>query len=163
MPSALFIEHCWEDLLDIVISLFFFFNQVLLKPLKALCSFQLEHGAQIHHSKEHLLKNGLYDKPMPKNKGKIKRMEKLISDRNICPRWERVGSGHLCTGLHCESSTIRVPTQRPLGWFCICFSKYICYFRESNFIVYIFRKRVYNVSLVHFKTFCRWCLTFRVC
>lgn len=63
-----------------------FFNQVLLKPLKALCSFQLEHGAQIHHSKEHLLKNGLYDKPMPKNKGKIKRMEKLISDRNICPR-----------------------------------------------------------------------------
>lgn len=65
---------------------FIFFNQVLLKPLKALCSFQLEHGAQIHHSKEHLLKNGLYDKPMPKNKGKIKRMEKLISDRNICPR-----------------------------------------------------------------------------
>uniref|UniRef100_A0A3Q3W965 tRNA-uridine aminocarboxypropyltransferase n=1 Tax=Mola mola TaxID=94237 RepID=A0A3Q3W965_MOLML len=55
-------------------------------PLKALCSFQLEHGAQIHHSKEHQLKNGMYDKPMPKNKSKIKRMEKLITDCHICPR-----------------------------------------------------------------------------
>lgn len=61
--------------------------QVLLRPLKALCSFQLQHGAQIHHSKEHLLKNGMYDKPMPKNKRKIKRMEKLVTDHNICPRW----------------------------------------------------------------------------
>lgn len=60
--------------------------QVLLRPLKALCSFQLQHGAQIHHSKEHLLKNGMYDKPMPKNKRKIKRMEKLVSDHNISPR-----------------------------------------------------------------------------
>lgn len=130
-----------------------FFNQVLLKPLKALCSFQLEHGAQIHHSKEHLLKNGLYDKPMPKNKGKIKRMEKLISDRNICPRWERVGSGHLCTGLHCESCTIRVPAQRPPEWFCICCSKYICYFWESNFIVYISGKEFtmfLSCTLKHF-------------
>ncbi|XP_028274459.1 DTW domain-containing protein 2 [Parambassis ranga] len=61
-------------------------QEVLLRPLKALCSFQLQHGAQIHHSKEHLLKNGMYDKPMPKNKRKIKRMEKLITDHNICPR-----------------------------------------------------------------------------
>ncbi|XP_030598527.1 DTW domain-containing protein 2 isoform X2 [Archocentrus centrarchus] len=61
-------------------------QEVLLKPLKALCSFQLQHGAQIHHSKEHLLKNGMYDKPMPKNKRKIKRMEKLLTDHNICPR-----------------------------------------------------------------------------
>ncbi|XP_076614856.1 uncharacterized protein LOC143338383 [Chaetodon auriga] len=61
-------------------------QEVLLRPLKALCSFQLQHGAQIHHSKEHLLKNGMYDKPMPKNKRKIKRMEKLVSDHNICPR-----------------------------------------------------------------------------
>ncbi|KAK7895894.1 hypothetical protein WMY93_021219 [Mugilogobius chulae] len=43
-------------------------QEVLLRPLRALCSFQLQHGAQIHHSKEHLLKNGMYDKPMPKNK-----------------------------------------------------------------------------------------------
>ncbi|XP_047425358.1 tRNA-uridine aminocarboxypropyltransferase 2 [Mugil cephalus] len=60
-------------------------QEVLLRPLKALCSFQLEHGAQIHHSKEHLLKNGMYDKPMPKNKRKIKRMEKLLTD-SVCPR-----------------------------------------------------------------------------
>ncbi|XP_061554490.1 tRNA-uridine aminocarboxypropyltransferase 2 isoform X2 [Phycodurus eques] len=58
------------------------FQEVLLRPLKALCSFQLEHGAQVHHSKEHLLKNGMYDKTMPKNKRKIKRLEKLVTDRN---------------------------------------------------------------------------------
>ncbi|KAL7843929.1 hypothetical protein SRHO_G00224680 [Serrasalmus rhombeus] len=58
-------------------------QEVLLKPLRALCSFQLQHGAQVHHSKEHLLKNGLYDKPMPKNKRKIKRMQKLITNQNI--------------------------------------------------------------------------------
>uniref|UniRef100_A0A3Q3EWR5 tRNA-uridine aminocarboxypropyltransferase n=1 Tax=Labrus bergylta TaxID=56723 RepID=A0A3Q3EWR5_9LABR len=61
-------------------------QEVLLRPLKALCSFQLEHGAQVHHSKEHLLKNGMYDKPMPKNKRKIKRMEKLVTDHAVCPR-----------------------------------------------------------------------------
>ncbi|KAF6736263.1 DTW domain-containing protein 2 [Oryzias melastigma] len=61
-------------------------QEVLLRPLKALCSFQLQHGAQIHHSKEHLLKTGMYDKPMPKNKRKIKRMEKLLTDHSICPR-----------------------------------------------------------------------------
>ncbi|KAM4634809.1 tRNA-uridine aminocarboxypropyltransferase 2 [Polymixia lowei] len=61
-------------------------QEVLLRPLRALCSFQLQHGAQVHHSKEHLLRNGMYDKPMPKNKRKIKRMEKLVTDQNICPR-----------------------------------------------------------------------------
>uniref|UniRef100_A0A3P9M8H8 tRNA-uridine aminocarboxypropyltransferase n=1 Tax=Oryzias latipes TaxID=8090 RepID=A0A3P9M8H8_ORYLA len=61
-------------------------QEVLLRPLKALCSFQLQHGAQIHHSKEHLLKTGMYDKPMPKNKRKIKRMEKLLADHSVCPR-----------------------------------------------------------------------------
>ncbi|XP_034048748.1 DTW domain-containing protein 2 [Thalassophryne amazonica] len=61
-------------------------QEVLLRPLRALCSFQLQHGAQVHHSKEHLLKNGMYDKPMPKNKRKIKRMEKLVTDQNICLR-----------------------------------------------------------------------------
>ncbi|XP_057675324.1 tRNA-uridine aminocarboxypropyltransferase 2 [Corythoichthys intestinalis] len=62
------------------------FQEVLLKPLKALCSFQLEHGAQVHHSKEHLLKNGMYDKTMPKNKRKIKRLEKLVTDNNCLLR-----------------------------------------------------------------------------
>ncbi|KAF1556526.1 DTW domain-containing protein 2, partial [Eudyptula albosignata] len=55
----------------------------ILRPLQALCSFQLQHGAQIHHSKEHLLKNGLYDKPMPKNKRKLRRMELLVNNVKI--------------------------------------------------------------------------------
>ncbi|XP_066567403.1 tRNA-uridine aminocarboxypropyltransferase 2 [Amia ocellicauda] len=58
-------------------------QEVILRPLQALCSFQLEHGAQVHHSKEHLLRNGLYDKPMPKNKRKLKRMERLVSNEKI--------------------------------------------------------------------------------
>ncbi|XP_064355813.1 tRNA-uridine aminocarboxypropyltransferase 2 isoform X1 [Dromaius novaehollandiae] len=55
-------------------------QETILRPLQALCSFQLQHGAQIHHSKEHLLKNGMYDKPMPKNKRKLRRMELLARD-----------------------------------------------------------------------------------
>ncbi|XP_041088717.1 tRNA-uridine aminocarboxypropyltransferase 2 [Polyodon spathula] len=58
-------------------------QEVILRPLKALCSFQLQHGAQIHHSKEHLLKNGIYDKPMPKNKRKLKRMELLMNNKKM--------------------------------------------------------------------------------
>ncbi|XDV38033.1 hypothetical protein PO909_007522 [Leuciscus waleckii] len=58
-------------------------QEVLLKPLQALCSFQLQHGAQIHHSKEHLIRSGQYNKIMPKNKRKIRRMQKLISNQNI--------------------------------------------------------------------------------
>ncbi|XP_071586593.1 tRNA-uridine aminocarboxypropyltransferase 2 isoform X2 [Heliangelus exortis] len=58
-------------------------QEIILRPLQALCSFQLQHGAQIHHSKEHLLKNGLYDKPMPKNKRKLRRMELLVNNVKI--------------------------------------------------------------------------------
>ncbi|XP_051981200.1 tRNA-uridine aminocarboxypropyltransferase 2-like [Xyrauchen texanus] len=58
-------------------------QEVLLKPLQALCSFQLQHGAQIHHSKEHLIKNGQYNKILPINKRKIRRMQKLITNENI--------------------------------------------------------------------------------
>uniref|UniRef100_A0A8C4W9J4 tRNA-uridine aminocarboxypropyltransferase n=1 Tax=Gopherus evgoodei TaxID=1825980 RepID=A0A8C4W9J4_9SAUR len=58
-------------------------RETILRPLQALCSFQLQHGAQIHHSKEHLLKNGLYDKPMPKNKRKLRRMELLVNNVKI--------------------------------------------------------------------------------
>ncbi|XP_075597127.1 tRNA-uridine aminocarboxypropyltransferase 2 isoform X2 [Balearica regulorum gibbericeps] len=58
-------------------------QETILRPLQALCSFQLQHGAQIHHSKEHLLKNGLYDKPMPKNKRKLRRMELLLNNVKI--------------------------------------------------------------------------------
>ncbi|KAM3938977.1 tRNA-uridine aminocarboxypropyltransferase 2 [Leptodactylus fuscus] len=58
-------------------------QQTILRPLQALCSFQLQHGAQIHHSKEHLLKNGQYKKPMPKNKRKLKKMELLVNNVKI--------------------------------------------------------------------------------
>ncbi|XP_053202800.1 tRNA-uridine aminocarboxypropyltransferase 2-like [Panonychus citri] len=36
----------------------------LMKPLQALCTFQLEHGAVHHFSKEYLILNGLYNKPI---------------------------------------------------------------------------------------------------
>nr|XP_046224209.1 tRNA-uridine aminocarboxypropyltransferase 2 [Oncorhynchus gorbuscha] len=61
-------------------------QEVLLKPLQALCSFQLQHGALVHHSKEHLIRHGIYHKQMPTNKRKIKRMENLITNQHICPR-----------------------------------------------------------------------------
>ncbi len=38
----------------------------LTNPLKALCDFQLERGAVSHHSKEFLIKNNLYTKPLTK-------------------------------------------------------------------------------------------------
>jgi DTW domain-containing protein YfiP len=38
--------------------------KALTKPLDALCSFQLEYGAVHHFSKEYLIVNGLYDKPV---------------------------------------------------------------------------------------------------
>ncbi|XP_074604140.1 DTW domain containing 2 [Brevipalpus obovatus] len=37
---------------------------LLMKPLNALCTFQLEHGAVDHLSKEFLILNGLYSKPI---------------------------------------------------------------------------------------------------
>ncbi|KAM8961261.1 tRNA-uridine aminocarboxypropyltransferase 2 [Pelodytes ibericus] len=58
-------------------------QETILRPLQALCTFQLQHGAQIHHSKEHLLKNGMYEKPMPKNKRKLKKMELLVNNVKI--------------------------------------------------------------------------------
>ncbi|XP_055980607.1 tRNA-uridine aminocarboxypropyltransferase 2 [Sorex fumeus] len=58
-------------------------HETLLRPLQALCSFQLQHGAQIRLSKEHLLKNGLYPKPMPKNKRKLRKMELLMNSVKI--------------------------------------------------------------------------------
>ncbi len=36
----------------------------MVKPLKALCDYQLKHGAQTHNSKEYLIFNGLYKKPI---------------------------------------------------------------------------------------------------
>ncbi|CAO2594000.1 tRNA-uridine aminocarboxypropyltransferase 2 [Lemmus lemmus] len=60
-----------------------YIQETLLRPLQALCSFQLQHGAQIRLSKEYLLKNGLYPKPMPKNKRKLRKMELLMNSVKI--------------------------------------------------------------------------------
>lgn len=38
----------------------------LIKPLRALCEFQIQNGAMKHHSKEYLIVNGQYDKPISK-------------------------------------------------------------------------------------------------
>jgi len=47
----------------------------LVKPLKALCDFQFQHGAQPHQSKEYLIMNGLYKKAISK-----KNLIKLTKD-----------------------------------------------------------------------------------
>ncbi|KAM6224718.1 tRNA-uridine aminocarboxypropyltransferase 2 [Rhynchocyon petersi] len=60
-----------------------YIQEILFRPLQALCSFQLQHGAQIRPSKEHLLKNGLYLKPLPKNKRKLRKMELLMRSVKI--------------------------------------------------------------------------------
>lgn len=100
--------------------------------------------------------------PCPRTKARSRGWKNSFLTATSAPdERERVGSGHLCTGLHCESCTIRVPAQRPRELFCICFSKYICYFWVSNFIVYISGKEFtmfLSCTLKHFW----WCLTFRV-
>ncbi|XP_059549798.1 tRNA-uridine aminocarboxypropyltransferase 2 isoform X3 [Myotis daubentonii] len=85
-PSTIIIiDGTWSQAKDIFYknSLFRLPKQTLLRPLQALCSFQLQHGAQIRLSKEHLLKNGLYPKPMPKNKRKLRKMELLMNSVKI--------------------------------------------------------------------------------
>nr|XP_018906088.1 PREDICTED: DTW domain-containing protein 2 [Bemisia tabaci] len=51
-------------------------QEILLKPLNAMCDFQLNHGAVTHHSKEFCIQNQIY----PKLVGK--RLSKLM--RNAC-------------------------------------------------------------------------------
>ena len=47
----------------------------LVKPLKALCDYQFEFGALPHQSKEWLIFNNLYKKPISK-----KNLNKLTKD-----------------------------------------------------------------------------------
>ncbi|XP_058025331.1 tRNA-uridine aminocarboxypropyltransferase 2 isoform X2 [Ahaetulla prasina] len=83
--TIVIIDGTWSQAKDIFLKnpLFQMPKQTVLRPLQALCAFQIQHGAQVHHSKEHLLKNGLYDKPMPKNKRKLRRMELLVNNVKI--------------------------------------------------------------------------------
>ncbi|XP_043915582.1 tRNA-uridine aminocarboxypropyltransferase 2 isoform X2 [Protopterus annectens] len=83
--NLIIIDGTWSQAKDMFYrnDIFRLPKQTILRPLKALCSFQLEHGAQIHHSKEHLIRNGLYEKPMPKNKRKLRRMELLVNNVKI--------------------------------------------------------------------------------
>ncbi|XP_076350284.1 DTW domain containing 2 [Tachypleus tridentatus] len=41
-------------------------HELLVHPLKAMCQFQLDHGAVPHQSKEVLIQSGLYKKPLPR-------------------------------------------------------------------------------------------------
>ena len=53
----------------------------LVKPLKALCDFQMDHGAVPHQSKEYLIFNGLYKKPISKkNFNKVTKNSKFIGE-----------------------------------------------------------------------------------
>ncbi|RWS17223.1 DTW domain-containing protein 2-like protein [Dinothrombium tinctorium] len=54
--------------------------EILTKPLQALCSFQLKHGAVHHFSKEYLILNGLYNKPITRKiKKKLRKHEDIKS------------------------------------------------------------------------------------
>ena len=46
--------------------------QLLLRPLRALCAFQMQHGAVTHHSKQLLIDNGLYKKPISRRSSRNK-------------------------------------------------------------------------------------------
>ena len=53
----------------------------LVKPLKALCQFQLDHGCEEHQSKEYLIFKGLYTKPISKKYyNKLTKGSKFIFD-----------------------------------------------------------------------------------
>lgn len=52
----------------------------LIKPLKALCRFQLDHGAVPHQSRQHLIDNGLYTKQLPKSVQKKCEQKKNIKE-----------------------------------------------------------------------------------
>jgi hypothetical protein len=59
-------------------------HEQLVKPLEALCAFQLNHGALPHQSKEYLIFNGLYKKPISKkNFNKLTKNSKYINESDL--------------------------------------------------------------------------------
>ena len=57
--------------------------EALTKPLKAICDFQLENGATAHQSKEFLITNGLYHKPLNKRVKKSLSLQQPIGFNDL--------------------------------------------------------------------------------
>ncbi len=56
----------------------------MVNALKALCKYQFDHGARPHQSKEFLIMNGLYQKPISKkNLNKYTKDTKIVSSENF--------------------------------------------------------------------------------
>lgn len=50
----------------------------MVKPLRALCEYQIQYGAVCHQSKEYLLVHGMYTKPISE-----KNIKKLTKNTKI--------------------------------------------------------------------------------
>ena len=56
--------HCWVKWKNTCIMCWYV--QALVRPLQALCKYQLDHGAVRHHSRQYMIDNGLYVKQRAK-------------------------------------------------------------------------------------------------
>ncbi|KAL3866650.1 hypothetical protein ACJMK2_043933 [Sinanodonta woodiana] len=59
-------------------------HEFLSRPLEALCKFQMNHGAVVHHSKVYKIENGLWKKPLPKKLLRKLEKEKLFEGEEEC-------------------------------------------------------------------------------
>lgn len=58
------------------------YKELLLKPLKVLCEFQLQNGAVTHQSKEFLLTNNKYPKLIGKRLNKLLNKANSMNEQN---------------------------------------------------------------------------------